>query len=428
MEKNVALVCYYNKYTRFSFNALVGALETEEYFDSLNIYFISRENELISELRNIIKKHEKVIVGISFCTPQLWDTYRLIRKLREKYSNKPLYIAGGSHPTGDPLGTLKIGFDIVIRGEGEEALIEFLQKIDKNEYYSIVKGIAFIDDDGEYCYTGRRPPIDLDKYPPFAVKHNKFGYIEITRGCPYFCYFCQTPYLFGGRTRHRSIETICKYVEIMKNRNLTFIRFIAPSAFSYGSPDGKKLNLAKLEELLSNVSNIFHPGSIFIGSFPSEVRPEHVTEETIDLVLTYAQNDNLIIGAQSGSQRILDLCHRGHTVEDVYNAVEITLKKGFKANVDFVFGLPEETEDDIELTIQVMSDLLKMGHGKVRIHAHTFMPLPSTPFEKAPAGKIDKNVRKTIKKLISKDIIYGNWREQEKIAKKIEDYLKTGTL
>ncbi|MFX1466889.1 MAG: TIGR04013 family B12-binding domain/radical SAM domain-containing protein [Promethearchaeota archaeon] len=428
MEYKVALVLFYSKQTRFSFNALVGALETDPYFDNLKIYFISNEKELISGLESIINKYEKAIIGISFCTPQLWDTYKLIRELRKKYRNKPLYITGGPHPTGDPIGTLKMGFNVVIRGEGEETLIELLKKIDNNETYSSVKGIAFLDDEGEYCYTGRRPPIDLDTYPPFAVKHNRYGYIEITRGCPYFCYFCQTPYLFGSQIRHRSVEAICKYVQIMKKRNLTFLRFIAPSAFSYGSPDGKKLNLTKLEELLSNVNKIFSPGSIFVGSFPSEVRPEQVTEETIDLVLKYAHNDNLIIGAQSGSKRILELCHRGHTVEDVYDAVELSLKKGLKANVDFVFGLPEETEEDIELTIKVMSDLVKMGPGEVRIHAHTFMPLPSTPFKNAPAGKIDKNLRKMIKKLISKDVVYGNWREQEKIAEKIATYFKTGKL
>jgi radical SAM superfamily enzyme YgiQ (UPF0313 family) len=112
----------------------------------------------------------------------------------------------------------------------------------------------------------------------------------------------------------------------------------------------------------------------------------------------------------------------------VYAAVELTVKKGLKANVDFVFGLPEENEDDIELTIKTMSELLKIGNGKVRIHAHTFMPLPLTPFAKKPAGKIDKNVKKMIKKLLSKDIVYGNWREQEEIAKKIENYMKTGEL
>jgi len=424
MKRDMALVLHYNKQNKYSFNALVGAIETEDCFDNLKIYFIRHEDELISELENIIKRHEKVVVGSSFFTTQLWDTYRIIRKLIEKYGNKPLYIAGGPHPTGDPLGTLKMGFDIVVRGEGEETLIELLQKIDNNEDYTTVKGIAFIDDGGKYHYTGRKPPITLDKYPPFAVKHNKFGPIEITRGCPFVCYFCQTPHIFSGRQRHRSVENICQYVQIMKSKNLSDIRFITPNAFSYGSPNGKKLNITRLEELLSDIKEIINPnGRVFIGSFPSEVRPENVTKETIDLISKYADNDNLIIGAQSGSQRILDLCHRGHTVEDVYDAVELTVKAGLKANVDFIFGLPGETEKDINLTIKVMSDLVKM---RARIHAHTFMPLPQTPFAKAPAGRINKDIARMIRKLVPKGIVYGDWEEQEKIAKKIARYLKTG--
>lgn len=426
MNKNTALVLYYTKQNKYSFNALVGALETKGFFDDLKIYFIGYENELILKLNNILKEHENVIVGVSFFTTQLWDTYKIIKKLRTKYSGEPFYIAGGPHPTGDPLGTLRMGFDIVVRGEGEETLIELLQKIDNNEDYTNVKGIAFIDAEEEYHFTGQRPPINLDNYPPFAIEHNKFGPIEITRGCPFICYFCQTPHIAGGRVRHRSVENICKYVQVMKSKNLYDIRFITPNAFSYGSPDGKRLNISTLEELLNNIKEIIKPnGRIFLGSFPSEVRPEHVTEETIDLILKYADNDNLIIGGQSGSQRILDLCHRGHTVEDVYNAVRLTSKAGLKANVDFIFGLPEETEEDINLTIKAMSDLVKMG---ARIHAHTFIPLPQTPFAKAPAGEINENITKMIKELIPKGIVYGDWNEQKRIGKKIEKYLRTGNL
>ncbi|MEW6608903.1 MAG: TIGR04013 family B12-binding domain/radical SAM domain-containing protein [bacterium] len=427
MKKDMALILYYNKQNKYSFNALVGALETEEYFDDLKVYFINRENELTLELENIIKKHKKIIIGISFFTTQLWNTLRIIRNLRKQYSHKPLYIAGGPHPSGDPSGTLRMGFDIVIRGEGEETLIELLQKIDNDEDYTDVKGIGFINEKGEYHYTGRRPPINLDQYPPFAVKHNKFGSIEITRGCPFVCYFCQTPHIFGGRQRHRSIEKICDYVQIMRSKNLTDIRFITPNAFSYGSPDGKRLNISNLEELVNNIKKIINPnGRIFIGSFPSEVRPEHVIDETINLILKYADNDNLIIGAQSGSQRILDLCHRGHTVEDVYNAVELTIKAGLKANVDFIFGLPGEVQEDIKLTIKVINDLVKMG---ARIHAHTFIPLPQTPFAKRSGGGVNKELRKMIiKELVPRGVMYGDWREQEKIAKRIVRYLKTGKL
>jgi len=77
MKRNMALVLYYNKQNKYSFNALVGAIETEKYFDDLKIYFIRHENELITELQNIIKRHEKTVVGISFSTTQLWDIYRI---------------------------------------------------------------------------------------------------------------------------------------------------------------------------------------------------------------------------------------------------------------------------------------------------------------------------------------------------------------
>ncbi len=426
MKNNLALVLYYKNQNRYSFNALVGAIEENEFFNNLNIYFMTDENELITKLQNIIKTHKKTIVAFSFFSTQIWDTYRIITKLKEKYGDEPVYIAGGPHPTGDPSGTLKMGFDIVVIGEGEETLTELLQKINANHDYKNIKGIAFIDNTGKYHFTGQRPIIDLDKYPPFSIKHSKFGPIEISRGCPFICYFCQTPYIFGAHQRHRSIGNICRYVQIMKEKNLLDIRFITPDAFSYGSSDRKKLNINKLEELLKNIKKIIgQDGKIFIGTFPSEVRPEHVTEETIEIVLKYANNDNLIIGAQSGSQRILNLCHRGHTVEDIYNAVKLTLKAGLKANIDFIFGLPEETEEDIQETINVIKDLVKMG---AKIHAHTFIPLPQTPFAQAPAGKIGTSINKLIKELIHKDIIYGNWTNHGKIAKRINRYLRSGSL
>lgn len=427
MKKNTALVLYYNRPNKYSFNALVGAIETDNYFEDLNIYFPRNEEELIMELEQTINNYEKLIVGISFHTTQIWDEHKIINNLRKKFGSEPLYIAGGPHPTGDPKGTLNMGFDVVVRGEGEETFIELLKMIDNNEDYTMMKGISYFDNEKKYFFTGRRTPIKLDDYPSFAERHGKFGAIEITRGCPFVCYFCQTPHIFGGRVRHRSVENICKNVEIMKIKNLTDIRFITPNSFSYGSQDGKKLNIVKLEELLSNIRKILNSdGKIFFGSFPSEVRPEHVTEETIDLVLKYADNDNLIIGAQSGSQRVLDLCHRGHTVADIYTSVELTLKAGLKANVDFIFGLPGETREDIELTIKMMSYLIETG---ARIHAHTFMPLPQTPFSKSWVGKrIAKRTRKMIKKLIPKGFVYGDWEEQEKVALKIAKYLKTGRL
>jgi len=422
----ISLVLYYDKPNRYSFNALVGAIESDDYFQDLKVSFVTHGDRLIAEIEEVLREYEKVVVGVSFATTQLWDTHAVMRKLRERYSCEILCIAGGPHPTGDPLGSLRMGFDIVVVGEGEATILDLLKNIERGEDFKDIRGIGFLDDQGKYRYTGRRPWIDLDKYPPFGIKSNKFGPIEITRGCPYACYFCQTPQILGGRPRHRSIDKICECVRVMKDKNLRDFRCITPNAFSYGSPDGKKLSISKVEELLSNIRGVLKTdGRIFFGSFPSEVRPEHVTKETLDLVLKYANNDNLIIGAQSGSQRVLNSCHRGHTVEDVFTAVDLTIKSGFKANVDFIFGLPEENEEDIRLTLEAMEKLGEMG---ARIHAHTFMPLPQTPFAKAPSGKISDDLRATIKRLVSKGEVYGDWKEQARIGENISNYLKSGKL
>ncbi len=423
---NTALVVYYTKQHKNSFNALIGALEVNEYFDNFPIYFANKKD--IYNLERILKKYDRVIIAISFFTTELWKTYELMKKLKIKYkeySNKIIYLAGGPHPTGDPKGTLKLGFDVVCIGEGEETFPEFIMSVSENEDYKKVKGICYFEED-KFIYTGKRKPIDLNKYPPFPVKHNKFGHIEITRGCPYKCYFCQTPRIFGKKVRHRSIENICKYVEIMAEKNLKDIRFITPNAFGYGSKTGKDVNIDKIENLLKNIKEILgKDGRIFFGTFPSEVRPEHVNDETTDLILKYTYNKSLVIGAQSGSDRVLELCNRGHTVDDIYKAVDTAIKKGINVSLDFIFGLPGETEEDIEKTIKIMKDFIKLG---VKIHAHAFIPLPQTPFAKANPGVVDKKIIMAMRHEIPKGIFYGSWHNQQMLAKKISKYLRFGKL
>ena len=115
MIKDTALVLYYTKDNKCSFRALVGALETEESLDDLKVYFPESEKELFQELENTVKKYQIIILGFSFFTAQLRDTGILVRKLREKYGRRLMFIAGGAHPTGDPRSTLGLGFDQIGR-------------------------------------------------------------------------------------------------------------------------------------------------------------------------------------------------------------------------------------------------------------------------------------------------------------------------
>jgi len=428
--KNFCLIVFDLRNNRYSFNVLLGALEKENLIKKIPVYFFKDKKTLLKGLTELTERFNKVIIAFSFFTTQLWDIADTINTIQKTFSserNNLILIAGGPHPTGDIKGSLNLGFDFVFVGEAEKNFPQFLKVLQNSRNFFQIKGLAYLNENNELIYTGRPEKIDLNSYPPFSLKLNRINPIEITRGCPFGCYYCQTPRIFGKKVRHRSVEIVLKYVEFLLKRGIRDFRFITPNAFSYGSPDGKTLNLSELENFLKSLHKLvkLKGGRIFFGSFPSEVRPEHVTEETIALIKKYADNDNLVIGAQSGSDRILNLCKRGHTIEDVYRAVRLTVKAGLKAKVDFIFGLPGETKEDIKETIKAMEDLTKMG---AIIHAHTFMPLPQTPFAKKKPGKVDPEVLKTINKLLGKGLLFGDWKAQEKLAEKIYKYFHTGTL
>jgi radical SAM superfamily enzyme YgiQ (UPF0313 family) len=156
--------------------------------------------------------------------------------------------------------------------------------------------------------------------------------------------------------------------------------------------------------------------SLFIGSFPSEARPEHVTPEALELVRQHANNDNIVIGAQSGSQRTLDACRRGHTVEDVARATRLILRFGFKANVDFIIGLPDETDEDMEQTGALVQELAALG---ARIHVHFFLPLPQTLFGTRKPSTPNKRLLRVLNRLMGRGQVYGEWQQQQKLTRRL---------
>jgi radical SAM superfamily enzyme YgiQ (UPF0313 family) len=195
------------------------------------------------------------------------------------------------------------------------------------------------------------------------------------------------------------------------------LRVVTPNAFSYGSPDGRSLNLTALRELLREVRRAQgSSGRLFFGSMPSEVRPEHVNAATLRLVRRYAANDNLAIGAQSGSQRLLDAAGRGHSVADIVAAVAAARKAGLKTNVDFIFGLPGEAEPDQERSLALIRRLVDMG---ARIHAHWFMPLPQTRFAALQPPPMPPRFAAELARLAAAGVLYGQWQAQESLARRL---------
>lgn len=417
-SKGLCFVAYNRPSNKYSLNVIAGALESALTPQDVEIRFASKPESLTSAIDEASRLYRNTVVGWSLHSPQFVESSAELHTLKSRTKNSEvIHLAGGPHPTAEPEQTLRAGFDAVAVGEGEKTIIEFSKRLLNGENCFHINGIAYLSD-GRFVSNGSGERIELNDYPPFAPRHRRLNPIEITRGCIYACRFCQTPFMFKARFRHRAVENICHWVQVMKNRGLTDIRFITPTALSYGSSD-TSVNLDKVEELLYSVRTVLgSKGRIFFGTFPSEIRPEHVSREALLILKKYTDNDNLIIGAQSGSQRVLDMSHRGHTIKDIVMAVRLSLEVGFIPNVDFIFGLPGEEDSDSRASLRLMEELSDIG---ARIHGHTFMPLPGTPFKNAAPGVIRPATMRKLRRLVARGKLYGDWEEQAVIAQRLKE-------
>jgi B12-binding domain/radical SAM domain protein len=410
-----AVVFHYPYATRYGINAIAGALEAGGDFDPPALHFIRSDVELLERVPSLLSGAGRLVVAFSLLTPLATRAGGLVAALRAALPReRTLFVAGGPHAGGDPEGTLALGFDVAVTGEGEEAFCDLVRAWGAGRALDAVAGLALPGGGAAARLTGRRPPVDLDAFPAFAAAHHKLGPIEISRGCPFGCPFCQTAYHLGRRMRHRGVELVARHVRLLVANGVRDVRFITPNAFAYGSPDGRRPEPERIEDLLRAVREALPPpGRIFFGSFPSEVRPEFVTPETIDLVRRYAANRALVLGAQSGSPAQLAALGRGHGVEEVRRAVALATGAGLTPYVDFIFGLPGERPEDRALTLGLARELADAG---AVIHAHPFMPLPGTPWAREPARPVTPQVRRALSALAARGALHGDWRRKEAAA------------
>ncbi|MGA2913065.1 MAG: TIGR04013 family B12-binding domain/radical SAM domain-containing protein [Methanoregula sp.] len=313
--------------------------------------------------------------------------------------NAPLYheeiaaagcitVVGGPHATAFPRETAEYA-DYVVAGEGEFTLPRLLARIEQGKDGKI-PGVAT----GNY-YEPADSCVRLDAYPAFSQRQ---GYVEISRGCPFSCAYCQTPHIFGHCMRHRSIDAIAKYANKYEHA-----RFVSPNAFAYGS-DGIHPRWEKIEHLFRKLEH-----RIYFGTFPSEVRPEFIGEESLSLLNTYCSNAKLHFGAQSGSNAVLKRLFRGHTVDDVIHAVELCNVFSITPVVDFIVGLPFETDEDQKRTLDLIQWVARSG----KVHVHRFLPLPGTLLAGTNARSLLPETEKICGKLAYSGKLTGSWNDPE---------------
>ncbi|MBX3463698.1 MAG: TIGR04013 family B12-binding domain/radical SAM domain-containing protein [Planctomycetes bacterium] len=414
----LTVVWAYRRTGKFAFHVLTGALESDARTADVPIEFGNGIDAVVAATRRALAQGRRVLVGWSFYSP---DFVRLAAELREVRAAiddpRVLHVAGGVHASAEPAATLRAGFDLVATGEGEATIRGLVQALRAGTDPREVAGTAWLDG-GELRRRGRAARVDLDAFPPFGPGHARFGPIEITRGCVYACRFCQTPYFAGAAFRHRSIANVCEWVRFLVGRGFRDFRFLSPTSLSYGA-SGPEPDLGAVEALLAGVRDEIGPERrLWFGTFPSEVRPEHVTPRALQLLRRHVSNRALILGGQSGSDRVLQASARGHDAATVERAAALSVEHGFVPHVDFLFGLPGEEPADVDATLALMDRLVARG---AKVHAHTFLPLPGTPFRRAPAGALTADLRRRLRHLASQGRLYGQWEQQEGMARALAD-------
>jgi len=310
--------------SRYSVAALLGAVELDSRLVDLEVHApIEISNNKIAKLL----EKSSVIFAHSVMSTQLDRIREEVKLIRERFGNKITLVAGGPHASARPQNLLEIGFDYVVVGEGEKVFPDLLHHFLNDREPIDIPGVV-TESTKEYPIPRELPKINLDEFPPFALGMNIVGPIEVTRGCPFACKFCATPFLTGSKVRHRSVKTVEYWLnQAVKKSGFTRTWFLSPNAFCYGGP-GRKAVPDKLERLLKTSTSVEGLDELFFGSFPSEVRPEYIDAGLLEMFRQYVANDTLQIGLQSGSDRVLEISNRHHTVKEIANRSSIRFGQG----------------------------------------------------------------------------------------------------
>jgi anaerobic magnesium-protoporphyrin IX monomethyl ester cyclase len=283
---------------------------------------------------------------------------------------------------------LNKGADFVLIGEGEDTLAELIDFLEKEETnFKQISGIAY-KDGSAVIKTARRNVIknldelpfpawdliDIDTYRSRWLK--KTGYFSInigtTRGCPYKCNWCAKP-IYGNRYNARSPQNVIDELLLLKDKTSFDHVWFCDDIF--GLKPGWVNEFAKLTEV---------NGLRF--KFKIQSRADLLLQENYIEDLAKAGCDNVWMGAESGSQKILDAMDKGTTIEQIRKATFLLKKHHIKPSFFIQFGYPGETKEDIKLTIKMINSLLPHEIG-----ISVSYPLPGTIFyEKVKLDLKDK--------------------------------------
>lgn len=331
---------------------------------------------------------DPLFVGLSILTgPSLVPSLAASREIK-KHSDRPV-VWGGVFPSMVPQDILRSPcVDIVAIGEGEETVVElarhFAEKSPESAGLKKIQGIGYVEN-GRVTINPARPMIpDLDLYSPAwdhidveryffdyrayysemgsRLPEGKTGTVMTSRGCPSRCAYCFNQFIYKRKFRAHSVGHAIAEIEwLKKDHKISAVLFLDDNFFS---DQRRALEIVRIMDLPWSASFRANYATLWGEDFFRKLRDSGCLE--------------LRIGAESGSQRVLDLMQKDITVEDIRRSAELCLKHGIRALFNFMIGMPGEVWPDMLKTFQLMDDLEKMGDGVVASGPLVYLPWPGT--------------------------------------------------
>jgi radical SAM superfamily enzyme YgiQ (UPF0313 family)/SAM-dependent methyltransferase len=280
-------------------------------------------------------------------------------------------VFGGIHPTVEPVKVMENSdIDFVIRGEGEETLLELVEAILYGKSDSAeIDGLVFREDGTIKVNRARRLISDLDKLPftarglnlyPELYTPGEMGHLITSRGCPFECTFCEAHQMWTRRVRFRKPENVVEEIKYLINEyHCRDIRF---------QDDSFTVNRKNIIELCQRIiSEGLHIDWTCLS------RVDLIDDELLSL-MKRAGCTKISFGIESGSQRIREGIKKGIDDHEIYKTLKLVRKNHIRFSCCFMVGLPSETKKDVEKSIAMIRKI-KPDFTNVC----TFTPYPGSP-------------------------------------------------